>query len=120
MKIEAHGLSLELAPVNALDDKDWCRVRVIAEVPNFQATFVAYLQGADLKRFRKQVESLYSNVGNAGEATLTSVESGISLSLCSNVLGGIAGTYRLQGEFLEGGAPTLTGGFQMDQSYCRR
>ncbi|MES2413170.1 MAG: hypothetical protein V4614_05170 [Pseudomonadota bacterium] len=117
MKINTHGLALELSLADPLDEEDWCRVRVVAEVPSFQASLVAFLQGADLARFRSEIETMYANLGKAADATLVSVEPGVSISLSIGTLGGIVGTYKLQEEFVEGGAPTLTGGFQMDQSY---
>jgi hypothetical protein len=117
MKIDARGLALSLSPSDRLNDEDWCRVRVAAKVPGFEASLLVFLQGADLDRFRNGVNAMYANVGKAAEARLTSIEPGISLTLSMGGLGGIAGTYKLEGEFLEGGAPKLTGGFQMDQSY---
>ena len=117
MKIATHGLTLELTPVNSLDREDWCRVRVLAEVPGFQANFDAYMQGADLRRFRDGMKNMYQRPGEFGEAILTSFEPGISITPAMQNLGGIVGAYKLQGDFVEGGAPTLTGGFAMDQSY---
>ena len=117
MKIAAHGLSLELSPVSALDAEDWCRVRVLATVPGFEANFVAYLQGADLRRFRHSINAMYAAIGQPGEALLGSAEPGVSLALSMSRLGGIQGKYILEGEFVESGAPTLTGGFEIDQSY---
>jgi hypothetical protein len=117
MKIAAHGLGLELSPVNALDGEDWCRVRVLAAVAGFEADFVAYLQGADLVRFRDSINAMYEVVGQPGEAVLGSAEPGVSIVLSMARLGGISGKYKFEGEFVEGGAPTLMGGFEMDQSY---
>ncbi len=117
MKIVAHGLKLEVAPVNPLDQEDWCRVHVVAEVPGFQVDLVVYLQGADLRLFRDAINSMYEAVGKPSEAALSSYEPGVELTLSMQSLGGIVGTYKFEGEFLEGGAPRLTGGFALDQSY---
>jgi hypothetical protein len=103
--------------VSALDADDWCRVRVFATVPGFEANFVAYLQGVDLLRFRDSINAMYALVGQPGEAHLGSAEPGVSIALSMSRLGGIHGKYKLEGEFVESGAPTLTGGFEMDQSY---
>jgi hypothetical protein len=117
MKIDAHGLGLELLAVDLLDREDWCRVRVLAQVPGFHADFVAYLQGADLRRFRDDANAMYDAVGKPKEITLGSFEPGISLTLAMQTLGGIRGKYKFQGDFVEGGAPCLMGNFELDQSY---
>ncbi len=117
MKIESHGLKLEIAAASALDQEDWCRVHVVAKVPAFEANLVAYLQGADLRRFRDGLNSMYGAVGKLGKAVLSSHEPGVEITLSMQSLGGILGTYEFVGEFFEGGAPRLTGGFALDQSY---
>jgi hypothetical protein len=117
MKIAAHGLRLVVSPVGTLDEEDWCRVRLVAEVPGFQADLIVHLQGADLRRFRDSINLMYEAIGKPSEAALSSHEPGIEVTLSMQSLGVILGTYKFEGEFLEGGAPGLTGGFAMDQSY---
>jgi hypothetical protein len=117
MKIAARGLTIELSVVNALDQEDWCRVSVLASVPGFGADFVAYLQGGDLHQFREQIDLMYASVGQPSKAILSSAEPGITITLSMERLGGIAGTYKLEAEYGGGGAPTLTGAFEIDQSY---
>lgn len=117
MRIAAQGLTLELSPVNALDSEDWCRVRVVAQAPPFQGEQVVYLMGANLVHFLNCARAMYNNVGTPAEAVLSCPEPGLELVLSMTSLGGIIGAYKIQGEFVEGGAPTLSGGFQMDQSY---
>jgi hypothetical protein len=117
MRIEAHDLTLTLSPAQLLDREDWCRVGVLAVVPGFEVNFVAYLQGADLRRFRDSINAMHAAVGRPGEALLASFEPGIAIELSMQTLGGIRGKYKFQGEFVEGGAPVLTGAFQVDQSY---
>jgi hypothetical protein len=60
---------------------------------------------------------MHSNVGTPAEAVLCCPEPGLELALSMTRLGGIIGAYKIQGEFVEGGAPTLSGGFQIDQSH---
>ena len=117
MKLDAHGLEIELRPARVADDEGWCRVHVYAEASGFSGRFEAWLQVEDLARFRRELAAMYASVGRASTATLASAEPDIWVELTMRTLGGIAGRYELESERRDGAATMLSGAFELDQSF---
>ena len=117
MKLSAHGLQLELLPRGLVDDEDWVRVQVVTVVNGFHGEFEAWLQSTDLDRFRREINSLYVAVGQAGKATLASAEPEIEIVLTMRPNGAVDGTYKFESERRNGYATVLSGGFEIDQSF---
>src|SRR5256885_16883794 len=101
MKLSTEAFSLELSPRRLVDDEDWVRVQVSAVGDVFSGSFEAYLQLEDLRRFSREVELMYANVGAPREALLSCSEPGIHVRLLSDQLGAVAGVYRLQSDRLD-------------------
>jgi hypothetical protein len=117
MKLSTEAFSLELSPLRLVDDEDWVRVQVSAVADVFSGDFEAYLQLEDLRRFKREAEHMYANIGEPREALLTCHEPGIYVRLLSEQLGGIAGTYRLRREHPDIPRAELSGTFRADQSH---
>lgn len=117
MNLDVEGLHIQIAARRAIDDEDWCRVQVAARVPGIQAEFEAYLQGADLSRFVRELRTMYECVGAPCCAVLSSYERGICVALEMKGLGRITGTYDLRPEGDQEVTGELKGDFRMDQSY---
>jgi hypothetical protein len=115
MNLNAGTFRIELLPRRRVDDEDWVRVQLIASAPGFAADFEAWLQLEDLRRFKRQVEAIYSTL--AGVAELSSAEPDICLKLAAASMGQVLGTYRFESEYREGGATILSGAVELDQSY---
>lgn len=115
MKLTAGTFRIELFPRRRVDDEDWVRVQLVASALGFVADFEAWLQLEDLRRFGREVETMYSTLG--GIAELSSAEPDIRLRLTATSMGQIAGNYRFESEHREGGATVMSGAFELDQSY---
>jgi hypothetical protein len=117
MKLTTEAFSLELAPSRLVDDEDWVRVKASAISDVFSGSFETYLELEDLRRFKRDVELMYTNIGSPREALLSCSEPGIHVRLLSDRLGAVAGAYRLQSERLDVPSSELSGAFRIDQSY---
>ena len=117
MKLDTHGLSLELLARRTVDDEDWVRVQVVATAPGFTADFEAWLELNAIKRFKAEIRSMYEAVGKLGTATLRCAQTDINVELEMQPLGGILGTYKLESKRLDGGPTFLSGAFTLEQSY---
>lgn len=117
MKINTHGLTLEVVAQETADEEGWCRVHVHALAPGFEGNFDAWLQTCDLDRFGTEIGHLYDAVGQPGTATLASTEPDIEVVLTMGRMGGISGRYRLESERRDGEATVLSGAFEIDQSF---
>lgn len=117
MKLSTAHFKLELRPSRKVDAEDWVRVHVLLTVSGFQGDLEAWLQLEDLVRFRDEIEEMHTHVGENRSATLASAEPDIDVSLNSNQLGGIEGTYRFESERLNGYPTSLSGAFELDQSF---
>jgi len=111
MKLHTASFSLELKARRVVDDEDWVRVWVAATVDVFSGGFETYLQLAELRRFKREVELLHEQVGTPGAAVLSCIEPGIYLDLKSDALGAIGGACRLEDE---GSRAELSGEFTID------
>ena len=114
MQLRTPTFRVDLEALRRADDEDWARVRVEVDAGGFTGNFEAWLQVGDLDNFSKQLGALYENVGQAGTARLACAERGIDLSLSMETMGGIAGQYDF---FDERTSATLSGSFNIDQSY---
>ncbi len=117
MQLRTPALQLELSSKRIADQEDWCRVWVTAQTPAFQGEFEGWLQSADLARFAEELDSMQVNVGKACTATLSSAEPDIHLELKMQTLGGVSGAFALRPDPQAGGTTSLSGTFEVDQSY---
>ena|SRR5437879_4277887 len=115
MELHAHGLHLRLE-LSEPCEEGWFTCRVEAEVPGFSGLIYCWLFSADLAAFRSELQSMLCNVGRPCSASLPETEPGLSLQLNMLDRGHIEGRYRLQ-NFDAPGSPTLSGSFEMDQTY---
>jgi hypothetical protein len=115
VELRTHGLALTLdfSPPN---DEDRMACNVAVEVPGFSGEFRCWVWRPDLQSFHRQLVQMIEQVGVASSAKLTSTDPGIDLRFSLNRAGRIEGRYALQ-NFDTPGQPTLSGDFQMDQSY---
>jgi hypothetical protein len=86
-------------------------------VAGFSGQFEAWLELADLRRFAEQLSQLHTYVGRGGTARLCSAEPDIDIDLQMNSRGHITGKYAFESERRDGVPTSLTGQFEMDQSY---
>ena len=114
MQLRTPTLRVELEVLHRADDEDWARVRVEVHAGGFTGNFEAWLHAGDLDNFSKQLGALFENVGQAGTARLACAERGVDLSLSMETMGGIGGQYEF---FDERTSATLSGSFNIDQSY---
>ena len=117
MKLITNGLYIELLPRRAVDDEDWVRIQAIIKANGFTGDIEAWLQLDDLKRFESQINLMYQSPGVVAKATLECFEPGIRIDLEMKVLGGITGNYQFQSEDIVPRYTTLSGPFELDQSY---
>lgn len=116
MKLNTHGLSLELQARQTANGEDWVTVHTVVMVPGFKGDFEADLQLDDLLRFNTQLQSLYEKAGLPGTAILSSADPGVRVELNMQALGMIRGKYEFESTVVD--EPTvLSGGFSLDQSY---
>jgi hypothetical protein len=117
MKIEAHGLYLEMVALGRADPEEgWARVQVLVSVPGFKGQFEASLQVEDLSRFAAECAHMHASVGVASEATLGSAEPDILIVLKSNPRGHVAGRYHFESQRTDGVPTALSGLFESDQA----
>jgi hypothetical protein len=115
MELRTHGLTLTLA-FSPPNEEGWLACQVAVEVPGFSGTFPCWVWRSDLESFHRQLVQMIDQVGQPAAANLTSTDPGIDLRFSMNRAGQIEGRYALQ-NFDSPGQPTLSGLFQMDQSY---
>src|SRR5262245_12759066 len=115
MNLTAGTFRVELLPRRRVDDEDWVRVQLVAQALGFAADFEAWLQLEDLRRFERELESMYSTL--SGTAELCCAEPDIRLMLTATSLGQVRGAYKFESEQRKGGATCLSGAFELDQSF---
>ena len=125
MKLRTHGLALEVEIESRTHDPsadepydDWLRCEARIEVPSFAGTAHWNAQATDFRRFRNALQLLTDSCGAKGEAELAGVEPGMRISLVMHTTGQITGKYEFSDYAGAGaGAPTLTGEFELDQTF---
>jgi hypothetical protein len=115
MELRTPGLALTL-DFTPPDEDNWLACQVSVEVPGFSGDFPCCVWQSELDSFHRQLVRMSEQVGHPSTADLTSTDPGIDLHLSMNQAGQIEGRYALQ-NFDSPGQPTLSGFFQMDQSY---
>ena len=114
--LRTYGLAIKLDFIAQPDD--WFSCEVYVEVPGFQGSFSCWVWRRDLERFTSQLEEMISRIGEQSSARLESTEPGIAITLSMNDRGHIDGKYCLR-NFDAPGSPTLSGAFDIDQTYLR-
>jgi hypothetical protein len=120
MNLSSGALTIELQPRRTVDDEDWVRVQVVVGANGFRGDFEAWLQLADLSRFRDELEDMHQCVGQEKSAVLASAEPDIEVRLDMQQLGQIHGRYAFESERVNGQPTVLSGSFEIDQSYLPR
>src|SRR5262249_49443027 len=116
MQLRTHGLNLAI-DFSSPNDDDWLACHVTVEVPGFSGAFPCWMWRSDLESFHRQLVRMVEQVGvTSAAANLTSTDPGIDLHFSMNRAGQIEGRYALQ-NFDSPGQATLSGSFEMDQSY---
>ena len=122
MKINAHGLDLEIKVVSNPPQGDdpldrWITFSVKLKVPGFTGNFDWETLPTGFFRFAEELQNMRSQIGSKNVATLCGIEPGVEITLTSDHLGHIKGEYEF--ETYQGGEnPTvLKGSFDLDQSY---
>ncbi len=117
MKLHAHGLTVNIQANSPVNIEDWARVSVSVQVNGFMGEITAWLQSVDVKRFAEQISEMQKGLGQPGVARLCSAEPDIDIEFKQNKLGQITGRYCFESERRAGDPTSLTGSFEMDQSY---
>jgi hypothetical protein len=107
------ALNLDLSPP---DQEGWFGCEVTVEVPGFSGHFRCDVWRVDLQSFQRQIREMIDRIGSPSTANLAWTDPGIDLHFSMNTRGQILGRYVFQ-NFDTTGQATLSGEFQMDQSY---
>jgi hypothetical protein len=117
VEFKAEGLALKIESHSNADSEDWAMVLVESHCNGFNGQFIAWLQTEDLERFSKQLSRIVTDLGQESTATLVSAEPDLELELKLDRRGHIKGSYRLESERRDGIPTSLSGAFDMDQTY---
>jgi hypothetical protein len=117
MELRADGLELHLRPAARANIEGWTKVEVEARVAGFVGRYTAWLQLEDLKRFEHSLREMQNGLGRESKAALASAEPDLFVELTMNRLGHITGHYIFESERRDGVPTTLSGAFDMDQSF---
>ncbi len=115
MELRTHGLALIL-DLSRPNDEGWMRCDVKVQVPGFFGEFQCWVWRVDWDCFRDELAQMVKQVGHPCSARFATTDPGIELHLNMNRKGQIEGRYVLQ-NFNSSGQPSLSGVFEMDQSY---
>jgi hypothetical protein len=115
MELRTNGLALILDLTHP-DEEGWMRCDVETQVPGFLGKFQCEVWLPDLKCFQKELAQMVEQVGHPCSASFATTEPGIKVYLSMNPYGQIQGRYVLK-NFDSPGQPSLSGDFEMDQSY---
>jgi hypothetical protein len=117
VEFKADGLALKIESHSTADSEDWAQVLVESSCNGFNGRFIAWMQTEDLERFSKQLSRMVTDIGQELTAALVSAEPDLELELKLDRRGHIKGSYRLESERRDGTPTSLSGAFDMDQTY---
>ena len=115
MELRTHGLALTL-DFSKPDEQGWMRCYLRVQVPGFSGEFECWVWRVDWSCFVDGLVRMRKQVGKPCSANLSTTEPGIYLQLNMNRQGQIEGRYEFR-NFGVSGQPSLSGTFEMDQSY---